>query len=495
VVAAALACALACGGGSERPDVGHPLPDAEARQALVALTAEDSRVREAALQRIEAAPDRRFVAPLIELVRASQLGITPQSGYNHRVIVLEHLTGQALGGDWFGWAQWQSNHPLPTPPGFATWKGKIFASLDPRYAGWLNDDQPTRLRVQEIDWGGVPVDGIPPLDMPAHVPADDADFLDPAEPVVGLVIGAEARAYPLRILDWHELVNDRLGGVPIALAYCTLCGSAIPYEAQVGVGGAPRRFGTSGLLYHSNKLMWDRETGSLWSQLSGEAVLGPAAKARAGLTARPSVVTRWAAWRARHPETTVLSLDTGHPRDYTAGQPYGGYFMSPQKLFPTPGSRQDLPQKERVFGLYRAGHAKAWSLAQLVQDGVRNDAVGDEPVVLVAREGRIQVEGRSADTGFVRYDAGGAVRAYRRPGGAGQRFRPGPEKGVLVDEASGASWRITEAALLGPQGQRALRIPGTLAYWFAWQAFHPKTAVVGKPRVSGVPAGDHPARK
>ena len=472
-----VALALACGSDSHRLDAGKPLPDAEARQALAGLTAENAADREAALQRIEAAPDRRFVAPLIELVRTTQLGITPQSGYNRRVVVLEHLTRQALGGDWFGWAQWQSNHPLPVPPGFASWKGKIFATLDPHFAKWLRDDQPARLRVQEIDWGGVRVDGIPPLDQPRHVSADEADFMDPAEPVVGLAFGGEARAYPLRILDWHELVNDRLGGVPFALSYCSLCGSAIPYEARVE--GAVRRFGTSGLLYRSNKLMWDRKTDSLWSQLTGEAVLGPAAKAPGRLTALPSVVTRWADWRVRHPETSVVSLATGYKRDYALGQPYGGYFMSPQKLFPTSGTRQDLPQKERVFGLYRGGRAKAWSLARLTGDIVRNDSVGGEPVVLVAQNGRIEVKGRSAATGFVRYDAGAAVRAYRRPGGPGQHFRLGPKKGVLVEEKSGASWQIGEAALVGPDGQRAPRIPGTLAYWFAWQAFHPQTEVVG----------------
>jgi hypothetical protein len=316
------------------------------------------------------------------------------------------------------------------------------------------------------------MEGIPALDDPAHVPASAATWLETADPVVGIVIGGEARAYPLRILDWHELVNDRLGGVPFALAYCTLGGSAIAYDARRD-GAEPLRFSTSGLLHHSNKLLLDRETRTLWSQLTGRAVLGPLAAEERVLPPLPSVVTSWEAWRRRHPETTVLSIETGHERPYLPGRPYASYFASPQKMFPARERRTELPSKERVFGLRRDGAAKAWPLAELVRDQVTNDALGGEPVVLVAAEGRIEVRASDPENRFLRYEAGGAVRAYRR---GDAEFSRGADTATLRD-GDGAVWRIDEDALVGPAGERLARLPGTLAYWFAWQAFHPDTAL------------------
>jgi hypothetical protein len=153
--------------------------------------------------------------------------------------------------------------------------------------------------------------------------------------------------------------------------------------------------------------------------------------------------------------------------------PYGPYFQSPNKMFPAPETRDELATKERVFGLVYEGVAKAWPLETLTEARVTNGQIGRSGVVLIAVDGRVEVDGRGPEGGAVRYEAGGAVRAYLR----GEReFSLGPDEGTLRD-ASGAVWRIEEEILLGPDQVRTERLPGTLAYWFAWQAFHPDTAV------------------
>ena len=472
-LALGVALAFACNEQPAEPPAPLPIPDAELAGLYAALTDGDTAAEETAIARIEAARDRRFVPVLLELVRAGQLGIAGRSGYNQRMVALERLTGQALGGDWFRWAEWYEGTDLVPPPGFASWKGQLWTRIDPGFGELLKDEHPTRIRVEEIDWGGVRMEGIPALDSPPHVAADAAPWLGAKEPVVGVALAGEARAYPLRILDWHELVNDRLGDVPFALVYCTLCGSAIAYDARRD-GAEPLLFSTSGLLHKSNKLMLDRETRTLWSQLTGRAVLGALAAEERVLTLLPAVVTSWAAWRARHPETSVLSLDTGHERPYVPGTPYGRYFESPQKIFPALERRKELPSKERVYGLARRGVAKAWPLAELVAERVTNDKLGEEPVVLVAGEGRVRVSARGEGAPFMRYEAGGAVRAYAR----GEReFARGADETSLRDAAGGV-WSIEEDALVGPSGERLPRIAGTLAYWFAWQAFHPDTALL-----------------
>lgn len=468
----ALACAT-----EETVDLGVPLGDAEIPELLDALTDGDAAVVEAALVRIQAGPDRRFVPVLIELVRAGQLGIAARAGYNPRVVALEQLSGQALGGDWFGWAAWYAGNPLEPPPGFLGWKGELLGRIDPRFAEILAEGQPLRIRAEEIDWGGVPLDGIPALDNPDLLPADQAEYLAAGEPVLGVMLGGVARAYPLRILDWHELSNDVVGGVPIAITYCTLCGSGIVYDTRDSEG-SKRIFGTSGLLYRSNKLMFDRETRSLWSQQSGRPVLGElAADDDVKLTALPSVVTRWGDWRAKHPETSVLSLETGHERPYLPGQPYGSYFQSPHPLFPTPAGSEETATKERIFGISSGEQAIAWPLADLVAAQVTHAEFHGEELVLLARDGRITVEAEGPKVALLRYDAGGAVRAYQSDG---HRFKLGPDDSTLLDE-EGAEWKIAEEALEGPKGARAERSAGSLAYWFAWRAHHPKTELVVAP--------------
>ena len=188
--------------------------------------------------------------------------------------------------------------------------------------------EPASVAVAEILAGGPLRDGIPALDEPANVPASAAPW-DDEDLVIGLEVEGEARAYPLAILVWHELVNDRLGGRPVLVSYCPLCGTGIVFDRRIA--GRERSFGVSGLLYRSDLLLYDRETESLWSQISAEAVTGPSRGQR--LTLVRSRMLPWGTWRRRHPATTVLSRQTGHQRRY-GSSPYGDYARSERLVFP-----------------------------------------------------------------------------------------------------------------------------------------------------------------
>lgn len=182
-------------------------------------------------------------------------------------------------------------------------------------------------------------------------------------------------------------------------------------------------------------------------------------------------MARWEDWRRRHPETRVLSIETGHTRSYEPGAAYANYFASPGTMFPAPRTRTELPEKARVFGLRVDGAAKAWELSRLAEQKVWNDAVGGVPVVLVAGRGTIAASGHGLRGGFAEWDAGGEVRAYRR---GARRFDPS-EAADTVRDGAGTHWRVTEDALVSPAGDRAERAPGVLSYWFGWSAFVPRT--------------------
>jgi hypothetical protein len=365
---------------------------------------------------------------------------------------LEDVTGHGALG-WFDWMLWQEAHPEIAPhPSFAEVKLGTLQRIDPNFLRFFRDDwaapENMKIRLEEITWGGVPVDGIPSLDHPALIAAAAADYLRDDDLVFGVEINGDARAYPLRIMGWHEMFNEVIGGVPVALAYCTLCGSGILFETQVEGRERPFVFGSSGLLYHSNKLMFDRETDSLWNQFTGQPVVGPLAGSGITLAIRPVVIVTWAKWRAAHPESRVLSLDTGHPRDYGSGVVYAEYFASPDLMFPARADESRLRRKDYVFGIREVGAAKAWPLAAFAGGVVINDAVGSRAVVLIG-----DAETRS-------------VRAYQR---GGHSFEVTVEEHWL--RGPDGLWRVTEEALLGPDGARLARVPGHIAYWFAWDGY------------------------
>lgn len=213
---------------------------------------------------------------------------------------------------------------------------------------------------QEILSGGPSKDGIPALTNPRFIKAADAKYLRPVDRVIGLLIGEEVRAYPLAILNYHEIVNDTVAKTPVAVTYCPLCDSAAVFDRRTPLGEF--EFGVSGLLYNSNVLMYDRKgkPESLWSQLRTRGVSGPAADQ--ALKVMPVELTSWDDWRSRHPTTRVLSAITGHNRDYSR-DPYASYFDSPHLMFPAKPSSDRLPLKARVLGVWTDKVARAYPLS------------------------------------------------------------------------------------------------------------------------------------
>ncbi len=273
--------------------------------------------------------------------------------------------------------------------------------------------EPASVPVNEILRGGPPRDGIPALTRPPVLAADESPWHDD-EMVMGVELGGEARAYPIALLNWHELVNDLVGGEPILVSYCPLCGSGLVFERRVG--GELRTFGVSGLLYQSDVLLYDRETESLWSQLASRAVTGPADGTR--LRVLRSQQVRWGDWKERHPHTSVLSPDTGYRRDY-ARSPYSGYASSRELYFPAPVDRRYHPKMPTLGVRLAGGPALGFPSAEIEKSGgsVTESFEGHEIVV-------------SFD----------------------------PEAGVFHTEA--------------PPEVEVIE-----AYWFAWAAFHPEAAV------------------
>ena len=203
--------------------------------------------------------------------RTSPARTDPTLAVRQRLVAfLEKQTGQRFGHDLRRWRLWVWNRPYRPHPEYAFFKAALYSAVDRRMAAFFPPGSEALVRLDEIDWGGVTVDGIPPLDHPKVVAAGDAGWLKDGHRIFGVVVNGEARAYPQRILGWHELARDRLGGVELTIVYCTLCGTVVPYGSTAG--GRQHVLGTSGLLYRSNKLMYDRDTMSLWSTAEGRPV-------------------------------------------------------------------------------------------------------------------------------------------------------------------------------------------------------------------------------
>jgi hypothetical protein len=384
--------------------------------------------------------DSRAVAPLIQLMR----WLPEHNDLIDRGLVA--ITGRKSRGRWADWMVWQQEHPEIKPyDGFTALVADILALIDPRFGRFVRADLPFDIRVEEIVWGGVHVDGIPALDRPAMVTAAEASYLNRDDLVFGVEINGDARAYPLRVMNWHEMANDVVGGVPVSLAYCTLCGAGILYDGRVAERPEAFTFGSSGLLYRSNKLMYDRQTDSLWDQFTGEPVSGALHRSSIRLTVLPVVTASWARWQSQHPHTKVLAIDTGYQRDYGPGVAYREYFASPDLMFPASLRSEKLAQKDVVFGVRAPGGVKAWPLSEFAPGRVINDRVGLLDVVVFG-------------DGATR-----TVRAYER---RGRRFTAGAD-GAELREA-GRAWKVTEATLVAPTGETLPRLPGHLAYWFAW---------------------------
>lgn len=273
------------------------------------------------------------------------------------------------------------------------------------------------LPVNEIVSGGPPRDGIPTLSNPTFEAAANARWLKPDDAVIGVYINGEARAYPVKILNWHEGVNDQIGGEPFIVSFCPLCGSGMVFSSKAG--GKVLEFGISGLLYNSDLLLYDRESESLWSQLEMKAISGPLVNTP--LVLMPSYQLSWKDWQKRHPETKVLSQSTGFSRDYNR-EPYGGYGSNDRLLFAVKNRDNRMANKDQVVGVTINGIYKAYPIKKL----------------------KTQVSHSFSDT------VGGSTIQLE--------FLPESNALLVTNEANEL-------------------IPSTKLYWFAWYAFHPDTEV------------------
>ncbi len=270
--------------------------------------------------------------------------------------------------------------------------------------------------VERIMHGGPERDGIPAIDDPHFINNSDADFLHEQDRVLGLELHGMQRAYPVRILNYHEIVNDLVGARSVTITWCPLCGSGMAFVADVE--NRRMQFGVSGLLYNSDMLLYDRSTYSLWSQLMHQAISGPLKGKR--LAMLPLQLTSWSDWQTRHPSGQVLSTQTGFRRDYSR-DPYPGYAQGESLIFAVDNMSRAYHPKEQVIGVEIDGHFKAYPFIELSR-----------------------------------------------------------HQGELLDHVGGSNIRVIfdprhrSARVFRVDGSE---IAAVISYWFAWYAFHPDTDV------------------
>jgi hypothetical protein len=334
--------------------------------------------------------------------------------------------------------------------------------------------------LSELRSGGPSKDGIPSIDAPQFVRAEAAaNWIAPQEPVILLEHQDEAKAYPLQILTFHEIVNDRIAGTPVAVTFCPLCYSAIVFERTLD--GEPVTFGVSGLLRKSDLVMYDRKTESLWQQLTGTAIVGT----RAGTTLDqlPAQIVSFRQFRARHPGAPVLSRETGHDRPY--GQnPYAGYDDIDKRPFAFRGETDGrLPPMMKVVAVSEGGQYRAYPHPVTKQERVVHDTIGDRPIAVFHAQGavsaldarRIADSKATGSTGvFDRRVDTSAVDGTAIDGPLRFRYTDGR----FVDTQTESTWSITGRATSGPlEGTQLQRLPHGDYFAFAWLAFRPETTI------------------
>jgi hypothetical protein len=310
--------------------------------------------------------------------------------------------------------------------------------------------------LDQIVSGGPPPDGIPSIDNPKFISVQEAEeFLEDSDLVVGLDINGDIRAYPLKTLVWHEIVNDIVGRTPVAVTYCPLCFTNQVFNRTLN-DGQILEFGTSGKLYNSNLVMYDRTTKSLWSQAMSQAIVGKLAGVK--LDRIPFDVAYWKDWKELYPDSRVLSRDTGSSRPYGV-DPYGDYYASRDVLFPIAQHDDRLGVKEIVIGFENKGQYKAYRLQDVEKKKIINDQVNTKPVALFSLNPFM-------------------IRAYS-PIVEGQtplQFEYDAKNNTLVDKQTRSEWNFDGRATDGQmKGKQLVQLPFDQGFWFEWTAFHPAT--------------------
>ena len=322
--------------------------------------------------------------------------------------------------------------------------------------------------------GGPPPDGIPPIDDPIFLDvSDNLELLPAKEPVVALEINRDARAYPIRAMVWHEIVNDTVGGVPVSVTYCPLCNSAATYDRRVN--GVETTFGTSGRLFASALIMYDRATETLWTHYDGRAVIGVLTGAE--LEEFPSPLMAWDQFRSTYPTGKVLDwTQTGFNRDY-GRNPYTGYDDPQNSPFLFRGALDDrAAAMQRIVGIEYQGSSAAFALEVVSGGSGKATAVtvGDADLVI------FWVSGQSSalDAGEVAggKDVGSAAVFVPQVGGRDLTFTYEGDR--FVDIETGSVWLINGEAAEGElAGERLTQIPHLDTFWFAWSTYQPDTSL------------------
>ena len=441
-------------------DALQPPPPANPFAALCHI---DLDIADPAIARIAAGWCPEYAAMTLEVAP----NFTLHPGHRAKLYaLLREKTGQTFDdAEYDDWYRWLWSQPAPDPKvlfrlryEFYSYRAFPLGSL----AGYFEGEPVATIRADEIRWGGVLRDGIRPVHQPVMVPAAAADYLADGDTVYGVRINGDARAYPRRILGHHELVTDTVGGEPIAGVYCTLCETMIAYHSRTA-DGVTHAFGTSGFLYRSNKLMYDKDTLSLWHTMTGKPVVGRLVPAGLRLAQSPVVTTTWAEWRRANPDTRVMSLD-GLPEpngdiwpDYREGEAYRDYNATDELMFAVPVLDRRLRNKDEVFVPRLPGEHPPVAVAARY--------LAEHPVLLL-------------DVGPTR------VLVVTTPGGANRAFAVGdrvfsraPDIST-VTAADGTVWTVAEDGLRSPAGETLPRVPGHRAFWFGWYSAHPDTILV-----------------
>jgi hypothetical protein len=337
--------------------------------------------------------------------------------------------------------------------------------------GWNTNTAKRTVELQELQSGGPGKDGIPAINNPRFVNVGRAEkWLGLNEPVISLVINGQARAYPLQILIWHEIVNDRVGGVPVIVTFCPLCYSAVVFERMVGE--KEYTFGTSGMLRHSNLVMYDRDTESLWQQITGEAIVGD--MVGSALKSVPAQIVSFGQFRSAYENGLVLSRNTGFQRNY-GRNPYLGYDDISKRPFMYRGQNDDrLQPMEKVVTVTINSESRAYQYTVTQQRRVINDKVGGRQIVVFHADGAAS----ALD--------GPEIAASREAGSTGVFDRRLDEQllsfrydeGKFYDDQTNSVWDITGRAIEGPlQGNRLAPLIHGDYFAFVWLVFKPETEI------------------
>ena len=339
------------------------------------------------------------------------------------------------------------------------------------YPDWQTNFDKKSIGLGELISGGPPKDGIPAIfKSKTETFTQASDWLDDNEPVIALEINGEARAYPLSLLIWHEIANDKLGDVPVVVSFCPLCYSALVYDRRVN--GITPVFGVSGLLRNSDMVMYDNVTESFWQQFTGEAIVGDMVGTKLKLI--PTQIISFKQFKDAYPNGTVLSKDTGYKRNYGLN-PYVGYDDIDQRPFLYRGDIDDrLPPNEKVIGIKEDGMHKAYPYTITMEKQVINDSVGGKPVVVFhsngaasALDGRIIADSKEVgSTGVFNPVVDSKTLTFKY------------ENGYFFDNETNSKWDITGKAIEGTYtGTQLDKIKAGDYFAFAWFAFMPDTKV------------------